>query len=172
MEIERKFLVKRLPAAIDRFASVRMEQGYISTDPVVRIRRENDAYVLTIKGNGFLKRTEVNLPISEKDYTELSSLIKGIRIEKTRYYIDTEDIVHWDDEEPVRTVTHDEVGGGRVIELDVFSGECEGLVIAEIEFADAGQARAYEMAEVFSEDVSFEPRYHNSYISEYGYEKN
>ena len=49
MEIERKFVPVRVPEDIGRFPQVKMVQGYLCTDPVVRVRQENDAYVLTYK---------------------------------------------------------------------------------------------------------------------------
>ena len=56
MEIERKFLVKELPANLDSYATQRISQGYLSTNPVVRIRRSNDEYYLTYKGKGLMVR--------------------------------------------------------------------------------------------------------------------
>ena len=52
MEIERKYLVKQLPAHLERYPSKYLEQGYLNTDPVVRIRRSDDTYTLTYKGRG------------------------------------------------------------------------------------------------------------------------
>ena len=51
MEIERKFLIKReqLPENLENFPFRRIEQGYLCTDPVVRIRRQDDNYFLTYK---------------------------------------------------------------------------------------------------------------------------
>ena len=49
MEIERKFLIDHLPDDIGDYPSLEYEQGYLSTAPVVRVRREGDDYVLTYK---------------------------------------------------------------------------------------------------------------------------
>lgn len=52
MEIERKFLVAQLPDNLDNYNCRYIEQGYLSTKPVVRVRRDNDDYYLTYKGSG------------------------------------------------------------------------------------------------------------------------
>ena len=50
MEIERKFLIKELPGDLDNYPCHRIEQAYLNTNPVVRIRRQDDTYILTYKG--------------------------------------------------------------------------------------------------------------------------
>ena len=52
MEIERKFLLKELPKNLDSYPVRQLEQGYLCTAPVVRIRKDNDKYELTYKGPG------------------------------------------------------------------------------------------------------------------------
>lgn len=49
MEIERKYLVRELPADLDSYPHVEIEQGYLCTSPTLRIRRMGDAYILTVK---------------------------------------------------------------------------------------------------------------------------
>ena len=49
MEIEKKFLLRRLPEELDGYPVRHMEQGYLCTDPVIRIRKSNDRYILTYK---------------------------------------------------------------------------------------------------------------------------
>ena len=58
LEIERKFLVKQIPEGCTSFPCRQIEQAYLNTDPVVRIRRDNDDYYLTYKGKGLLSREE------------------------------------------------------------------------------------------------------------------
>ena len=71
MEIERKFLVKKLPDDLSKYNCIEMEQGYLNTDPVVRVRRENDEYVLTYKGDGLMARREENLPLNREAFANL-----------------------------------------------------------------------------------------------------
>ena len=65
MEIERKFLVRSLPENLEQFPRKRMEQAYISTSPVIRVRRCDEDYILTCKGRGFLSREEHELLLTE-----------------------------------------------------------------------------------------------------------
>ena len=65
IEIERKFLPPALPDGLERYPHKEFLQGYLSTSPTVRVRREGEAYVLTYKGSGLLKREEYNLPLTD-----------------------------------------------------------------------------------------------------------
>ena len=73
MEIERKFLplMEQLPFHPEDFPCRRIEQGYLCTNPVVRIRRDNDEYYLTYKSKGLLVREEYNLPLTPEGYGHL-----------------------------------------------------------------------------------------------------
>ena len=51
MEIERKFLVKTLPEGLDSYKCKHIEQGYLNTNPDVRIRKSDEDYILTYKGD-------------------------------------------------------------------------------------------------------------------------
>ncbi len=64
MEIERKWLVSKenLPQNLDAYPCRHIEQAYLCTEPVVRIRRQDDSYYLTYKSKGLLAREEYNLP--------------------------------------------------------------------------------------------------------------
>ena len=64
MEIERKYLVSEVPANLKDYHCRVIEQGYLSTHPVVRVRKDNDSYYLTYKGSGMMAREEYNLPRS------------------------------------------------------------------------------------------------------------
>ena len=73
MEIERKFLVSTLPQLSPLIMKKDIQQGYVSTSPVIRIRRSNDDFILTCKGKGLIEREEFELIISEDDYNHLTS---------------------------------------------------------------------------------------------------
>ena len=66
MEIERKYLVLHLPGPLESYPCRILEQGYLNTSPVVRIRRDNDRYELTYKSAGLMSRQEYNLPLDDK----------------------------------------------------------------------------------------------------------
>ena len=64
MEIERKYLIDSLPEHLDDFPHKELEQAYLCTNPVVRVRREGEEYVLTYKSGGLMVREEYNLPLN------------------------------------------------------------------------------------------------------------
>ena len=84
MEIERKFLVAVLPANLEQYPKSRIEQAYLCTEPVLRIRRKDEAYILTYKGAGFLVREEHEFPLTEVAYLHLLEKADGNRIAKDR----------------------------------------------------------------------------------------
>lgn len=148
MEIERKFTVKYLPEGILDYPSSVLEQGYLSTKPVVRVRKDGDTYTLTYKGGGMMAREEYNLPLQKESYEHLLEKVDGNIITKRRYRIPFRDKY--------------------TIELDVFMGRFQGLKIAEVEFETEKEAEEFLPPEWFSQDVTFDKRYHNSYLSRLG----
>lgn len=145
MEIERKYLVRRLPEHLEDYPHLELEQAYLCTEPVVRIRREGEEYVLTYKSAGLMAREEYNLPLTEEAYRHLLEKADGIVITKTRYRIPEKE--------------------GLTIELDVFHGVYQGLLLAEVEFRTEQDANTYQPPEWFGEDVTMSSRYHNSTLS-------
>ena len=89
MEIERKFLIEKenLPENLASYPCHRIEQGYLCTSPVVRIRRQDDDYFLTYKSKGLMSREEYNLPLTAEAYEHLKPKADGILITKDRYVI-------------------------------------------------------------------------------------
>ena len=81
MEIERKYLVSGIPDNIDSYPCRFIEQGYLNTAPVVRVRRDNDNYYLTYKGGGMMAREEYNLPLNKEAYEHLIKKADGYTIE-------------------------------------------------------------------------------------------
>ena len=94
MEIERKFLVPALPENLSSYPCHLIEQAYLCTSPVVRIRRQDDDFILTYKGSGMMAREEYNLPLTRESYGHLLPKADGIVITKKRYVIplDTENL--------------------------------------------------------------------------------
>ncbi|MGI6010231.1 MAG: CYTH domain-containing protein [Ruminococcus sp.] len=145
MEIERKFLINRRPENLEQYPCQKIEQAYLCTDPVVRIRRQDNDYILTYKSKGFLAREEYNLPLHEKAYLHLREKADGIILSKTRYRIPEE--------------------SGLTIELDLFDSPYEDLILAEVEFPSEEDARAFSPPSWFGEEVTYSPLYHNSTLS-------
>ena len=77
MEIERKFLVSSPPEEFRRYPFHQIEQAYLCTGPVVRIRREDQSYYLTYKSQGTLSREEYNLPLTAQAYSHLMEKADG-----------------------------------------------------------------------------------------------
>ncbi len=144
MEIERKFTIKSLPENLQDYPCLHIEQGYLNTNPVIRIRKQNEDYFLTYKGKGMLAREEYNLPLNAESYQHLKSKCDGNIISKKRYCI------------PLGNLT---------IELDVFDAPFAPLIMAEVEFDSLEAADSFTPPDWFLEDVTNNPEYHNSNMS-------
>jgi len=161
MEIERKFTIKELPANLNSYPSHHIEQGYLNTSPVVRIRKEDDEYYLTYKGRGMLAREEVNLTLSRDAYYHLRDKVDGKIISKRRYLI------------PLPNPAFQEKAGlpsppadyQLTIELDIFDPPFAPLIMAEVEFGSTEAAEAFLPPAWFDKDVTYCPEYHNSYLA-------
>ena len=90
MEIERKFLIKKLPDNLTSYKARKIEQAYLCTDPVVRVRRDNDVYYLTYKSKGMIVRDEYNLPITKEAYGHLLAEVEFASEEEALGYIPPE----------------------------------------------------------------------------------
>lgn len=145
MEIERKYLIHTLPENPENYPHRIIEQGYLSTEPVVRIRRDNDEYILTYKSKGLMVREEYNLPLTKDSYMHLREKIDGRLIIKKRYLIP--------------------LSNELTIELDIFGGDLAPLMLAEVEFPDETSANSFTPPKWFGEDVTFSGEYHNSRLS-------
>ena len=160
MEIERKFTVRSLPNNLENYPCLLIEQAYLNTDPVIRIRRQNDEYYLTYKGKGLLAREEYNLPLNKEAYEHLRAKADGNIITKKRYLI------------PVKTPQFtpgyptSEKLPSLTIELDLFEAPFAPLIIAEVEFPDEETANAFLPPCWFDQDVTFDRQYHNSNLSQ------
>ena len=67
----RKYLIKKLPEDLAQYPHMEMEQAYLCTEPVVRVRKEGEDYVLTYKSKGLMVREEYNLPLTKESYEHL-----------------------------------------------------------------------------------------------------
>ena len=146
MEIERKFLIDSLPPNLETYPRRALEQAYLCTDPVVRIRRSDDHCTLTYKSSGLMIREEYNLPLTDSGYEHLLGKADGNIIRKIRYLIPLD--------------------GGLTCELDIFSKPFEMIRLAEVEFASEEEALAFSPPEWFGEEVTMTAKYHNSTLSQ------
>ena len=146
MEIERKYLIRELPENLETYSYHDIEQAYLCTAPVVRIRRQDDRYILTYKSSGMMAHEEYNLPLTREAYEHLKAKADGNVITKRRYLIPLDDVL--------------------TIELDLFSGTFAGMILAEVEFPTEEAANTFTPPDWFIEDVTFSPLYHNSFLSQ------
>jgi CYTH domain-containing protein len=146
-EIERKFLIKG-----DEWRSLATgtlyRQGYLSTKKgcTVRVRLVGNQGYLTIKGltQGF-SRPEYEYPIPAEDAREmLDNLCDRPLIEKTRYKIEF---------------------AGLIWEVDEFTGENQGLIVAEVELPD--ENHSLELPDWIDKEVSDDPRYYNVNLAQH-----
>jgi len=145
MEIERKYLVKTLPPDYTRHPLHHIEQAYLCTEPVVRIRRQDDEYWLTYKSAGLLSREEYNLALAKEAFSHLLPKADGLVLKKRRYRIPLD--------------------GGLTAELDVFCADYDGLYLVEVEFSSETQALEFIPPDWFGEEVTYLGSYSNSHLS-------
>jgi len=148
MEFERKYLVGDDSWRAEAGDGQRCRQGYLVSDPekTVRIRIIGEEAFLTIKGaTRGIGRPEFEYEIPVDDAEKLLQYCGGL-IEKTRYFIPY---------------------SGKVWELDVFAGENEGLVLAEIELPE--DSRPVELPPWAGREVTDDRRYYNACLAERPY---
>ncbi|MCF7953383.1 MAG: NUDIX domain-containing protein [Spirochaetales bacterium] len=189
MEIEKKFLIPDLssvPLQLDDFPSSEIFQGYISVDDAeVRIRRRDSDCSLTVKSavagrRDSAVRQEEETPLSSSDFNRLQKFTQNRIIQKRRYIIPYQDaarVTVWShhkhyQNKPENLPLHDKIDDKKTafvqdlqIELDVFSGKHDGLVIAEVEFSSQKAMEEFNPPEWFGRDVTDNPVFRNSSLA-------
>lgn len=152
MEIERKFAVVKIPENLEKYEKEEIEQGYLCIKPTVRIRKSNDEYTLNYKWKQkgleekvAIQNIEYTMPLTEANYNILLNKIENYLIKKDRYKIPIND--------------------GLTVELDVFHGNLEGLVFAEVEFPNLEVAENFNKPEWLGKDLCFDKRFDNTLLS-------
>ena len=142
-EIERKFLLKRLPDKLKRSRHYIIEQGYLATEPAgrqVRLRKKGNTASLTFKVGRGAHREEREIRLSPKQFAALWPGTAGRRLRKLRYEIPWNNLL---------------------IEIDVYRGKHAGLVVAEVEFPDRVTCSKFKPPPWFDREVTGEKRYSN-----------
>ena len=142
-EIERKFLVDGVPADVAWDDGEPLRQGYLALDgdTEVRLRLRGDgAAVLTLKRGGGRVRAEEELDVDAEQAGRLWALTEGRRVEKVRHRADVD---------------------GAPVELDVYGGDLDGLVVAEVEFPDVEAAEAWTPPPWATREVTDDAAYKN-----------
>ena len=147
-EIERVFKVRQVPKNIEQYPSENIVQGYLAIDVTgaeVRLRKIGDRYFETFKGSGRLQRRELEIALSQDQFNTLWPATEGRRIEKIRYQIDE---------------------GGQKIELNVFWGNLESLVLAEVEFPSREKSEEFKPPDWFGDEVTEDIRFKNQNLAQ------
>ena len=146
-EVERKFVLPGRPAGLERHPARRIEQGYLAIDPAgaeVRLRRKGGKTLMTVKTGIGLVRGEEEFALDAERFERLWAMTEGRRVVKTR---------------------HEVALGDLVAEVDVYAGDLDGLLTAEVEFPDEASARAFVAPEWLGRDVTDDPRYGNRVLA-------
>src|SRR5436190_15699476 len=142
-EIERKYLLKRLPEDLNRWRRYVIAQGYLATEPAgrqVRLRKKGKTASLTFKVGRGRSREEREIKLSSKQFAALWPATAGRRLRKLRYEIPWKNLL---------------------IEIDIYRRRHSGLVVAEVEFPDRATCRKFKAPSWFGREVTGETRYSN-----------
>lgn len=148
IEIERKFLVTSEAFKTESYKHSRIIQGYLNSNPerAVRVRLKGNNGFLTVKGkstNYGLSRFEWEKEISKDDAESLLQLCEKGVIDKVRYEVKM---------------------GQHVFEVDVFSEDNEGLIVAEVELSHEDET--FQKPDWLGKEVTGDKRYYNSQLSQ------
>jgi len=146
-EIERKFLVRKLPDDLAARRSAEISQGYLVSEDdglQVRLRKKDEQHSLTFKRGIGNVREEREVHLTPEQFSTLWPATEGKRLIKTRFEIPC---------------------GNRIVEIDLYGGQHEGLVVAEVEFDDEDSAINFQPPEWLGDDVTGDPRYSNQLLA-------
>lgn len=135
MEIERKYLIHKLPDHLEAYPHRTLEQAYLCTEPVVRVRRDADDYILTYKSKGLMCVKKYNLPLTKEAYRHLLEKADGRIITKERYCSLT------------KIISRSSLMSSPV--------DLAPLLLAEVEFSSEEEANSFTPPDWFGEDVTF-----------------
>ncbi|HEY2626492.1 MAG TPA: CYTH domain-containing protein, partial [Candidatus Udaeobacter sp.] len=142
-EIERKFLLKRLPEKLKQARRCVIAQGYLAAEPGgrhVRLRKKGKTASLTFKVGRGAQREEREITLGPKQFTALWPATVGRRLYKLRYEMPWKNFL---------------------IEIDIYRRKHKGLVVAEVEFPDRTACRKFKAPAWFGREVTGNKRYSN-----------
>ncbi len=153
VEIERKFLVLKLPENYQEALKKEFKQGYAFSYPLVslRIRSQGSKHKLTLKRGKGLSRVEVECSLSAEQAEQIWPLAADALVEKTRYIIDYQ---------------------SHQLELDIYHGRHQGLYTVECEFDSLEAAKAFVAPAWFDKDLTEDGRYTNAALALHGLPQN
>lgn len=148
-EIERKFLIDHLPAALKKIDAMEIIQGYlhISEQSEVRIRLKENQYFLTIKSGIGLERNEVEIELTSAQFEKLWPSTAGQRVRKRRYLLPWRDLK---------------------LEIDVYDEALQGLNTVEVEFDSVESSQRFSPLSWFGKEVTSDESYKNKNLAKFG----
>ncbi|ONI41586.1 adenylate cyclase [Candidatus Epulonipiscium fishelsonii] len=147
MEFQRKFLVNKVPE-LSNYSNEYITQGYISTDPIIRIRQVDDQYFASMKSFGHLAREKFRMPINKEQFESLEKKVESNFIKKHRYFIP--------------------IGNGLTAKLDIYEEDLNKLLTIEVNFASRAQAESFLAPDWFGADITHDSRYRNNNLARFG----
>ena len=149
LEIERKFLITKLPANLESYPHADIVQGYFfnEAEQLVRIRRKGNSYFQTTKSGQGMTRQEYEEALTQALFEEERNNVGNRFLQKTRYEIPY---------------------ASSIIELDIYRGKLEGLVVVEIEFTSEKEANAFIVPDRLGKELTGIPEAENAYLAKYG----
>jgi adenylate cyclase len=147
LEIERKFLLKSLPA--DLHGGRTILQGYLAHDEhmEVRIRCYGDRHFLTVKEGIGLVRRETEVEITPEQFQALWPATEGRRLEKVRSQVEY---------------------GALQVEVDRYQGDLAPLIVAEVEFPTVEQSENFRKPDYFGAEITGVEGYKNISLAMHG----
>lgn len=142
-EIERKWLVDKIPDNLVWYESHECWQGYLSIDPRYEVRVSARGFLTVKKGQG-LCRSEKISKINSDSVESLWHLTRGKRIHKIRHMFKIDD---------------------KIGELDIYQDENKGLIVVEVEFQQITEAKEFVPPDWFGLDVTDDPKYKNANLA-------
>ena len=147
LEIERKFLVKEIPEALQPDKVEDIQQGYLlvaADHSEIRVRKKGKGHYLTLKKPADEYRTEVEIEIDPGQFNKLWPHTRGKRVEKNR-----------------ATYPHD----GHLLEVDTYKGKNEGLITVDVEFDTKTKSSEFSPPDWFGEEITDNEKYRNQNLA-------
>ena len=136
--IVRNFILDEIPD-LTGYTVIDMEQTYLMIQPEIRVRKENNKYVMTVKSNDILIREEYETVISKSMYESLKENAVTNILYKTRYMKD-------------------------IYEIDIYTYP-EDLHIVEVEFNSLEEANSFIPPKWFGEEVTYNKEFFNKNLA-------
>jgi adenylate cyclase len=145
-EIERKFLLEKVPDGLDQWPHVEIAQGYLANDSQAeaRLRQMGKDRLITVKIFRADFRIETEVALSEEQFSQLWPATEGRRLRKIRYRIPYE---------------------AHTIEVNVYQGKNAGLMVAEIEFPDQNSRQQFKKTEWLGAEISGRKEFSNQALA-------